>query len=105
MDLIAKLRYMGRQYSAGQAARGGGQQKHYLEEAADEIETLRAENVELRAQQIEYIGKSAKQQDEIERLNEIMADARCDHCGSSHIRGIKTPNVKVSTLPHAQDAT
>lgn len=41
MNLIEKLRHMGRQYSAGQAARGGGQQKHYLEDAADEIEALR----------------------------------------------------------------
>lgn len=43
MDLIQKLRYMGRQYSAGQAARSGGTQKHYLEEAADELERLRRE--------------------------------------------------------------
>jgi hypothetical protein len=41
MELVAKLRYMGRQYANGQAARGGGQEKHYLEEAADEIERLR----------------------------------------------------------------
>ena len=40
--LIKRLRYMGRQYSAGQYARGGGAQKHYLEDAADEIERLRA---------------------------------------------------------------
>ena len=38
--LVAKLRYMGRQYSAGQYARGGGSQKHYLEDAADQIEQL-----------------------------------------------------------------
>lgn len=38
MELIAKLRHMGRQYSAGQASRGGGQQKHYLEESADLLE-------------------------------------------------------------------
>lgn len=43
MDLIQKLRYMGRQYANGQEARGGGRQKHYLEEAADEIERLRQE--------------------------------------------------------------
>lgn len=42
MDLIVKLRHMGRQYAQGQQARGGGQQKHYLEEAADEIESLRS---------------------------------------------------------------
>lgn len=48
MELIAKLRYMGRQYANGQAARGGGQQKHYLEEAADEIEILRTENQRLK---------------------------------------------------------
>lgn len=45
MDTVAKLRHMGRQYANGQAARGGGQQKHYLEEAADEIDTLRAERL------------------------------------------------------------
>lgn len=44
MDLIQKLRYMGRQYAAGQQARGGNaQQKHYLEEAADELERLHQE--------------------------------------------------------------
>lgn len=43
MNLIEKLRYMGRQYAAGQQARGGGTQKHYLEEAADEIERLTTE--------------------------------------------------------------
>lgn len=43
MDLIQKLRYMGRQYAAGQKARGDGAQKHYLEEAADELERLRQE--------------------------------------------------------------
>ena len=48
-QLIAKLRYMGRQYAAGQFARGGGQQKHYLEEAADEIAALSARVAELEA--------------------------------------------------------
>jgi hypothetical protein len=38
--LVAKLRYMGKQYAAGQVARGGSPQKHYLEEAADEIEMM-----------------------------------------------------------------
>lgn len=42
-ELIAKLRYQGRQYAAGQQARGGTQQKHYLEEAADRIEELEAQ--------------------------------------------------------------
>ncbi len=46
-DLIGKLRYMGRQYASGQHARGGGFQKHYLEEAADELERLFAQTVEL----------------------------------------------------------
>lgn len=43
MDLIQKLRYMGKQYAAGTYSRGGayGGQKHYLEEAADELERLR----------------------------------------------------------------
>lgn len=40
MTLIQKLRYMGRQYAAGQASRGGRAEKHYLEEAADEMERL-----------------------------------------------------------------
>ena len=43
MELVHKLRYMGKQYAAGQQARGGSAGKHYLEEAADEIERLRAE--------------------------------------------------------------
>ena len=38
--LVAKLRYMGKQYAAGQVARGGSPQKHYLEEAAEEIEMM-----------------------------------------------------------------
>ncbi|HEX6826436.1 MAG TPA: hypothetical protein VF077_08985 [Nitrospiraceae bacterium] len=37
---VAKLRYMAKQYSAGQYARGGGVHKHYLDEAADLIESL-----------------------------------------------------------------
>ena len=41
--LIVKLRYQGKQYSAGQFARGGGSQKHYLEDAADAIESLQAQ--------------------------------------------------------------
>jgi len=41
--LIAKLRYMARQYTAGSAARGGQPKKHYLDEAADEIERLQAD--------------------------------------------------------------
>lgn len=44
-QLIAKLRYMGRQYSGGQLARGGAYEKHYLEEAADVIEALLAAQV------------------------------------------------------------
>ena len=48
VDLIHKLRYMGRQYASGQEARGGGAQKHYLEEAADELERLRLDNARLR---------------------------------------------------------
>lgn len=46
-DLVQKLRYMGRQYAAGQVARGGEPSKHYLEEAADEIEALSAEKAVL----------------------------------------------------------
>lgn len=48
--LIQKLRYMGRQYSAGQINRGGGGEKHYLEEAADELERLQALVGDLRAE-------------------------------------------------------
>lgn len=43
MELIQKLRYMGQQYGAGQEARGGGHKKHYLEEAADELERIGVE--------------------------------------------------------------
>lgn len=43
-ELIAKLRYMARQYTAGSHARGGNPpSKHYLDEAADVIERLDAE--------------------------------------------------------------
>jgi hypothetical protein len=41
--LVQKLRYMGQQYAAGQASRGGSPRKHYLEEAADTIERLTRE--------------------------------------------------------------
>lgn len=44
-QLVVKLRYMGNQYAAGQASRGGGQKKHYLQEAADELERLFAQSV------------------------------------------------------------
>lgn len=46
--LVQKLRYMGRQYAAGQASRGGSPRKHYLEEAADTIERLTRENAALK---------------------------------------------------------
>lgn len=49
-DLISRLRYMGKQYSAGQYARGGGVQKHYLEEAADALEAQAKRIAELEAQ-------------------------------------------------------
>lgn len=45
-ELATKLRYMGKQYSAGQEARGGGRQKHYLEEAADQLDALFAAKIE-----------------------------------------------------------
>lgn len=37
--LISKLKYMGNQYSAGQVARGGSAQEHYLTEASEELDT------------------------------------------------------------------
>lgn len=46
--LVRKLRYMGRQYAAGQVSRGGSPRKHYLEEAADTIERLTRENAALK---------------------------------------------------------
>lgn len=42
MDWMQKLRYMARQYAAGQAARGG-EPRHYLQDAVDEIDRLRKE--------------------------------------------------------------
>lgn len=42
MDWLAKLRYMARQYSAGAVARGG-EPRHYLQDAVDEIDRLRRE--------------------------------------------------------------
>lgn len=38
-----RLRYQGKQYSAGVFARGGAPERHYLEQAADCIEALEAE--------------------------------------------------------------
>jgi hypothetical protein len=46
-DLVSKLRYQGKQYSAGQWARGGGSDVHYLTQAADRIEALEQEVREL----------------------------------------------------------
>lgn len=47
-ELIAKLRYMARQYTAGQSARGGNPPaKHYLDEAADALSRLTAGDVTL----------------------------------------------------------
>ena len=41
--LIAKLRYMGSMYQTGQQARGGSGGKHYLTEAADGLERMQKE--------------------------------------------------------------
>lgn len=38
--LKKRLRYQGKQYSSGQFARGGGQEKHMLTQAAERIEEL-----------------------------------------------------------------
>jgi len=38
--LKKRLRYQGRQYSAGSVARGGAHELHYLEQAADRIQEL-----------------------------------------------------------------
>jgi hypothetical protein len=35
-----RLRYQGKQYSAGAFARGGAPERHYLEQAADRIQAL-----------------------------------------------------------------
>ena len=35
-----RLRYQGKQYSAGAFARGGAPERHYLEQAADRIQEL-----------------------------------------------------------------
>lgn len=51
--LVGKLRYMGRQYAAGQVSRGGSPGKHYLEEAADTIERLARERDEAVARERE----------------------------------------------------
>lgn len=45
-ELVGKLRYMGKQYGAGQASRGGSPGKHYLEEAADELDKLFARTID-----------------------------------------------------------
>jgi hypothetical protein len=56
-DVVRKLRYMGAQYAAGQASRGGGLRKHYLEEAAEEIEMLRARVIGVGAVAINSISR------------------------------------------------
>ncbi len=63
--LVAKLRYMGKQYAAGQASRGGGVHKHYLEEAADELERLHelADSEGTRA--VEYLRRARKAEDDL----------------------------------------
>lgn len=53
--LISKLRYMGKQYATGMESRGGGLHKHYLEEAADELESLRSLNETLRRERGELV--------------------------------------------------
>jgi len=42
MDWMKKLRYMAEHYSAGAVSRGG-ERRHYLQDAVDEIDRLRAE--------------------------------------------------------------
>ena len=39
-QLKQRLRYQGKQYSAGAFARGGAPERHYLEQAADRIQEL-----------------------------------------------------------------
>lgn len=39
-QLKQRLRYQGKQYSAGAFARGGAPERHYLEQAADRIHEL-----------------------------------------------------------------
>jgi hypothetical protein len=41
--LIERLRYMGNMYQTGQQARGGSGGKHYLMEAAEELERMQTE--------------------------------------------------------------
>lgn len=59
--LVRKLRYMGRQYAAGQVSRGGSPRKHYLEEAADTIERLTRERDEAVARERERWEAALKQ--------------------------------------------
>lgn len=58
-QLVARLRYMGRQYASGRVSRGGEPEKHYLEDAADVIEA--------QAAQIEALTKDAERYREVRR--------------------------------------
>lgn len=67
-DLIKRLRYMGRQYAAGQVSRGGGEQKHYLEEAADALEAMQSETARLVEKSNAYIIDNARFSNALEAM-------------------------------------
>jgi len=66
-ELVKKLRYMGKQYAAGQW--GGGASNHYLEEAAGTIEALQSELARVTAE-LDLRRKSGSASDRLHNLCE-----------------------------------
>jgi len=81
-ELLAKLRYMGKQYAAGQYARGGGVKKHYLEETADLLESERARADALQAE----LDLRRKSGSAVERLHNLCEGIAADADGSEFSR-------------------
>lgn len=91
--LVRKLRYMGRQYAAGQVSRGGSPRKHYLEEAADTIERLTRERDEAVARERERWESALTIAAGMAEEHKHRADdvGRLAHAVMSAIRATKAP--------------
>lgn len=73
--IVNKLRYMGRQYAAGQISRGGAGGKHYLEEAADHIEELERHNADILLALKDVVAIADRETDPFIRARAIIANA------------------------------
>lgn len=88
MDIVSKLRYMARQYTNSELSRGGNPTRHYLDEAADEIESLRARVAELEADNKEM-------NSHLSRIGAILDDV--DYLGE-HSVGVQALKNRVAEL-------